>query len=227
LAEVIALVAIVAVLAAGVWLGTWLVGHRVEDAVAKADTAIEARDRALEKQAVAGDRITVLESEVASVTAALAVERNRVDLLVDALEKESGSGVSFDASGTVILTRPAITSAPVVTPQANKAPAAPKPVQVAWSGSVEEWRPLAEKYFGPLGQHRVEEALLCISIETGGTGNPNADSNPPYVGLFQMDSGWGSDAQRRNPEYVFACAANSVATYGSWKRWPPMVKRGY
>mgnify|MGYP000937136045 CR=1 FL=1 len=112
--------------------------------------------------------------------------------------------------------------------QPEQAKTTPAPVKKTWSGGVEDWRPMAQKYFGPLDGNRVEEALLCISIETGGTGNPYAVSpSGKYVGLFQMDSGWGTYEQRTNPEYVFACAADSVAKNGGWDQWPPMVSRGY
>lgn len=111
-----------------------------------------------------------------------------------------------------------------VNPTATATATNPRPYD-AWAGGVEQWRELAIKYFPP---ERVEQALLCINIETGGTGNPCAVSKTgKYVGLFQMDSDWGSYEQRCNPDYVMACAANSVAVHGGWDRWPPMVSRGY
>lgn len=109
------------------------------------------------------------------------------------------------------------------------APAKKKAVvkQVAYSGGVAKWKPLATKHFGRFGSAVVKQALLCVDIETGGTGNPRAVSpSGKYVGLFQMDAGWGSVAQRMDPEWAFRNAANSYAKKG-WSAWPPMVKRGY
>lgn len=179
-------------------------------------------------------RIATLEDDVAqrddkitSLEASLTDATDAVDELTTQLEDEHARAEQYklfaeEASSTI-----ATLQQQKATPKVSE-PSAPKIVQATWTGSVEQWRPLAEKYFGPLGGNRVEEALLCVSIETGGTGNPNAVSpTGKYVGLFQMDSGWGTDAQRRDPEYVFACAADSVAKNGGWDQWPPMVNRGY
>lgn len=100
-------------------------------------------------------------------------------------------------------------------------------LQASYSGGVAQWKPLAAKHFGRFGSAVVSEALLCVDIETGGTGNPRAVSpSGKYVGLFQMDAGWGSVAQRMDPEWAFRNAANSYAVKG-WSAWPPMVRRGY
>ncbi len=105
------------------------------------------------------------------------------------------------------------------------APAKKKAVvrQASYSGGVAKWKPLATKHFGRFGSAVVKQALLCVDIES--KGNPNA-RNGDYIGLFQMDSGWGSVAQRMDPEWAFRNAANSYAKKG-WSAWPPMVKRGY
>ena len=87
---------------------------------------------------------------------------------------------------------------------------------------VERWRSLVACYFPA---NAVDEALLCISLESGG--NPEAvSSSGKYVGLFQMDSGWGSFEQRTNPEWAVRNAANSYKAKG-WAAWPPMKARGY
>lgn len=106
--------------------------------------------------------------------------------------------------------------------KATPKPSAPKPVQASYGGGVEQWRPLVAAYFPA---DAVDEALLCISIESGG--NPNAVSaSGTYVGLFQMDSGWGSFEERTNPEWAIAVAASSYAKKG-WAAWPPMKSRGF
>jgi len=87
---------------------------------------------------------------------------------------------------------------------------------------VERWRSLVAKYFPA---DAVDEALLCISIESGG--NPeNVSSSGKYVGLFQMDSDWGSFEQRTDPVWAVRNAANSYKAKG-WAAWPPMKARGY
>lgn len=110
-------------------------------------------------------------------------------------------------------------------PEPKPAPKAKKQQspKKAYPGSgVERWRPLVKKYFPA---HAVDQALLCISIESGG--NPNAVSKSgKYVGLFQMNSNWGSFEQRTNPEFAISRAAGSYKKCG-WKHWPPMKKRGY
>ncbi len=170
----------------------------------------------LERQAAenlagaAENSATYWESEAASATAAL--EAVESDLASMTAECALWKARSEDASATI-----ATIQQQKATPKKE-----PAPVQVSYSGGVEQWRPLVARYFPP---EAVDEALLCIRIESGG--NPNA-VNPTgkYVGLFQMDSGWGSFEQRTNPEWAIAVAANSYRAKG-WTAWPPMKSRGY
>lgn len=100
-----------------------------------------------------------------------------------------------------------------------------------WTGSVEQWRPLVERYFPP---ERVAEAMSVMWCES--RGNPDA-KNPSSsaTGLFQflkgtwawasVESGWGGYS-RLDPEANIAAAAwlvdYSVRTnhpYGAWGHW--------
>lgn len=174
--DVLAILGVVVLIGLGVWLGTRLMGHRVEEAVAKADSAIEARDRAQDKVAIAGDKQADLESEVASATAALNAERTTVELLVDALEKETGASVSFDASGTVILTRPAGSVGPLVTPQKSAPkPVAPKPVVQASAEATGNtgWQTARASWYGPglygnttANGNLYTPELVCVAHKT-------------------------------------------------------------
>ncbi len=52
-----------------------------------------------------------------------------------------------------------------------------------WSGTVEQWRPLVEKYFAA---DQVDTAMRVMNCETGGTGDPNSKNpNSTASGLFQ------------------------------------------
>ena len=100
-----------------------------------------------------------------------------------------------------------------------------------WTGNVEQWRPLVEKYFPP---ERVDEAMRVMWCESGG--NPEA-KNPASTatGLFQfLDGTWawmsvmsGWDGYSRlDPEANVAVAAYlvdySIRTnhpYGTWGHW--------
>lgn len=56
--------------------------------------------------------------------------------------------------------------------------------RTAWSGNVEQWRPLVARFFA---SEKVETAMCILARETGFTGNPNA-KNPrsSAAGLFQF-----------------------------------------
>lgn len=96
----------------------------------------------------------------------------------------------------------------------------PRPQPPGQSYSVEQWRSLVARYFPP---EAVEEALLCITLES--SGNPYCVTGD-YVGLWQMDSGYGTYEQRTNPEWSTAVAYACWKANG-WRNWPPMKKRGY
>lgn len=100
-----------------------------------------------------------------------------------------------------------------------------------WTGSVEQWRSLVEKYFP---EDRVEEALRVMACES--RGNPNA-KNPASTatGLFQfldrtwawmsVMSGWNGYS-RLDPEANVAVAAylmkfsiRSGHPGGAWGHW--------
>ena len=181
------------------------------------DTALEAVSR---EALAAGNRVAMEAGYADSLEASLTVTAQRADELAVQLQDERQRAEQYrlyaeEASSTI-----ATLKQQKRVPEPIPAQAA----QVTWTGNVEQWRSLAAAHFPA---DRVDQALLCISIETGGTGNPYAVSpSGKYVGLFQMDPGWGTYEQRTNPEYVMACAASSVAKNGSWKQWPPMVARG-
>lgn len=100
-----------------------------------------------------------------------------------------------------------------------------------WTGSVEQWRWLVEKYFPA---DRVDEALRVMACES--RGNPNAkNSSSSATGLFQfldrtwawmsVMSGWGGYS-RLDPEANVAVAAylvdfsiRSGHPGGAWGHW--------
>ena len=96
--------------------------------------------------------------------------------------------------------------------------------QVAWSGSVEQWRPLVAAYFRP---GDVDRAMRIMSCESGG--NPNA-KNPgsSASGLFQhLGKYWTGrsaaagflGASIFNPTANVATAAWLRDQKGGWGHW--------
>jgi hypothetical protein len=118
---------------------------------------------------------------------------------------------------------PASPHVPIYAPPKEPTVVYTPPVKrVRITRGVERWRSLVAKYFPA---DAVDEALLCISLESGG--NPDAvSSSGTYVGLFQMDGGWGSFEERTDPVWAVRNAANSYKAKG-WAAWPPMKARGY
>lgn len=82
---------------------------------------------------------------------------------------------------------------------------------------------LVLKYFSKYGEEVVQQALLCVHLESRGDTNA-VSKDGKYVGLWQMDSRWGTHEQRVNPEWSTAAAAKSYAKSG-WKAWPPIAKK--
>ncbi len=102
----------------------------------------------------------------------------------------------------------------------------------AWSGTVEQWRPLVATYFAP---EKVDTAMCVLAYETGFTGDPDS-KNPrsSAAGLFQfLRSTWdrvpvsitgGSYDSGRvyNPEANVSAAAwlQNNAGWGQWTVYP-------
>ncbi len=94
-----------------------------------------------------------------------------------------------------------------------------------WSGTVEQWRPLVEKYF-PADQ--VDTAMRVMNCETGATGDPNSYNSGSHAsGLFQhlpkyweersTAAGWGG-SDIMDPETNVAVAA-WLQQWGGWSHW--------
>ena len=100
----------------------------------------------------------------------------------------------------------------------------PSPRSRSWSGSVEQWRPLIERYFAP---GDVATAMRVMNCETGGTGNPNSYNDrsgasglfqhlPKYWAARSSGAGWGG-ADIMDPEANVAVAAWLARQ--SWFHW--------
>lgn len=90
---------------------------------------------------------------------------------------------------------------------------------MAYSQSVEQWRPLVAKYFKP---EDVDKALYVINGESGGNAGAVGDGGAS-IGLFQLnDNGLGSGldrAARADPETNIKTAAAAVYGGSGWKPW--------
>jgi len=99
----------------------------------------------------------------------------------------------------------------------------PVPHHIRWSGTVEQWRPLVERWFDA---DEVETALRVMACESGG--DPNAvNVRSGAAGLFQhlpkywpersRKAGW-EGADIFDPEANIAVAAWLQRT-GGWRHW--------